>query len=74
MNSIYDLQSTIDKNFYVGYAKDLKLRFEKHNKEFFEATKNRRPIKLIYYEVWLNQNDAVKREKNLKTYHGRTFL
>jgi putative endonuclease len=70
----YVLQSTIDKNFYVGFTKDLKLRFEQHNEGLVEATKNRRPLKLIYYEACLNQNDAVKREKYLKTYHGRTFL
>ncbi len=39
-----------------------------------ESTRDRRPLKLIYYESCLNQDDATKREKYLKTYHGRMFL
>jgi putative endonuclease len=63
-----------DLDFYVGLTKDLKLRFEQHNKRFVESTKNRTPLKLIYYEVCIDQNDARQREKYLKTYHGRMFL
>ncbi len=63
-----------DNNFYMGYTKNLKLRFEQHNKGQVEATKNRRPFRLIYYEACLNQKDATKREKYLKSYHGKMFL
>ncbi|EFK11609.1 GIY-YIG catalytic domain protein [delta proteobacterium NaphS2] len=70
----YVLQSEKDGNFYVGFAKDLKLRFEKHSKGQVESTKDRRPLKLIYYEACLNRNDATKREKYLKSFHGRMFL
>jgi putative endonuclease len=61
-------------NFYTGYTKDLKRRFEQHNEGLVESTKERRPLKLVYYEACLNQNDAVKREKYLKSYHGKMFL
>ena len=44
----YVLQSEVDQQFYVGYSKDLKLRFERHNNGYIESTKNRRPLKLIY--------------------------
>ena len=70
----YVLQSEKDNKFYVGFTKNLKLRFEKHNKGLVESTKNRIPFKLIYYEACLDQNDATKREKYLKSYHGRMFL
>ncbi len=70
----YVLQSEKDDKFYVGFTKDLKLRFEKHNKGLVESTKNRIPFRLIYYEACLDQNDATKREKYLKSYHGRMFL
>jgi len=63
-----------DMGFYVGFTKDLKLRFEQHKKGVVEATKDRRPIKLIYYEACLDQNDAIRREKYLKTYHGKVFI
>ena len=70
----YVLQSERDENFYTGLTEDLKLRFEQHNKGLVESTKDRRPLKLIYYEACLDQNDASHREKYLKTYHGKMFL
>jgi putative endonuclease len=70
----YVLQSLGDMNFYTGYTKDLQLRFEQHNRGFVESTKERRPFKLVYYEACLNQNDAIRREKYLKSYHGKMFL
>jgi len=70
----YVLQSDLDKGFYVGFTKDLKLRFERHSKGEVESTRDRRPLNLIYYEACLNQADATKRESYLKTYHGKRFL
>jgi putative endonuclease len=70
----YALQSEKDNGFYIGFTKDLKLRFEHHTKGLVDSTKDRRPLKLIYYEACLNQIDATKREKYLKTYNGRRYL
>ena len=70
----YVLHSELDGNFYIGYTKDLKLRFKHHNNGKVESTKDRRPLKLIYYEACLSQADALHREKYLKTYNGRRFL
>ena len=63
-----------DEDFYTGFTKNLKLRFEQHNKELVESTKDRGPFKLIYYEACLDQEDATRREKYLKTFHGKMFL
>jgi len=57
-----------DDGFYTGYTKDLKQRFEQHQKGIVDSTKSRRPLRLIYYEASLKQEDATKREKYLKTY------
>lgn len=70
----YVLQSIKDMKFYTGFTKDLKLRFERHNKGLVESTKDRRPLKLIYYEACLSQEDVTKREKYLKSYHGKMFI
>ena len=48
--------------------------YKQHRKGLVESTKDRRPFKLIYYEACLDQNDATKREKYLKTFHGKMFL
>ena len=74
MYYIYILQSEKDKKFYTGYTKNLKLRFDEHDKGKVESTRDRRPFKLIYYEACLNQQDATHREKYLKTYHGKSFI
>lgn len=74
MYYIYVLRSIKDGKNYVGYTRNLKLRFEEHRKGKVDSTKNRRPFELIYYEVCLNQQDATHREKYLKTYHGKMFL
>jgi putative endonuclease len=70
----YVLLSLKDENFYTGFTNNLKLRFEQHNKGLVESTEDRRPFELIYYEACVDQRDAIKREKYLKTYHGKMFL
>lgn len=43
----YVLISNKDGNFYVGFTKDLKQRFEMHNKKLVQSTKDRTPLTLI---------------------------
>ena len=74
MYYVYVLQSGKDGKFYAGSTKDLKLRFEQHKKGLVESTRDRRPLKLIYYEACTERDDATKREKYFKTYHGKMFL
>lgn len=71
---VYVLRSKKDGKFYVGYIKNLKLRFEQHMKGLVPSTKHRNPFTLIYCEACLSQNDATHREKYLKTFYGKMFL
>ncbi len=70
----YILHSTKDKKLYVGCTKNLKVRFEDHNKGRVESTIDRRPLKLIYYESCLNKSDALHREIYLKSAYGKKFI
>jgi len=70
----YVLKSEADGNLYTGYTKNLKLRFEQHNKDLVASTRERRPLTLSYYEACLDRNDATHREKYLKSYHGKMFI
>lgn len=63
-----------DFMFYVGFTKDIKKRLNEHNKGRVESTKNRRPLKLVYWEGCLNQKDATMREKYLKTAWGKRYI
>ena len=71
---VYILKSEADGKFYTGYTSNLKLRLEQHNKGQVESTKSRRPLKLIYFEGCLNQQDPTHREKYLKTHYGKMFI
>jgi len=71
---VYILESLKDKKLYVGYTNNLRRRFEEHNSGKIDVTKYRRPFKIIYYEAYLNQQDATHREKYLKTHLGKMFL
>jgi len=70
---IYVLHSKKDNNFYTGYTKNLRLRFEQHQKGLVSSTKYRLSLDMIYFEACLNQ-DALRREKYLKTHFGKQFL
>ncbi len=70
----YILLSEKDDKFYVGYTDNLKRRIKQHNNGDVESTKYRRLLKLIYYEVCLNQKDAIHREKYLKTTYGKRYI
>ena len=70
----YVLLSEKDRKFYTGFTRDLKQRMEEHAKGSVVATRDRRPLKLIYYEACLDEHDALKREKYFKAGFGRRFL
>ena len=70
----YVLQSKQDKKLYTGCTNDLRTRFKLHNDGKVPATKFRRPLILIYYEAYMNKNDAFEREKWLKSGWGRNYL
>lgn len=74
MYYIYVLQSEKDRNFYIGYTTDLKKRLKLHKDGSVKSTKNRGSLKLVYYESCLNQKDALKREKYLKTNYGKRYI
>lgn len=70
----YVLKSKLDNKLYVGWAVDLKKRVRLHLSGKVQATKNRLPVKLVYYEACLNKEKAIKREKYFKSGFGRRFL
>ena len=70
----YLLLSENDGNFYTGSTKDLKRRQEEHNSGKVKSTYKRRPLKLIYYEACICEDDARKRERYLKSGMGKKYL
>ena len=71
---VYVLQSESDGGLYIGMTGNLRRRFSEHQGGESQSTKGRRPWKLIYYEAYLEKQDAEGRETFLKSGGGRRFF
>ena len=74
MHYVYVLRSDSDRGLYIGYSANLRKRLTEHQAKRSFATSLRGPWTLIYYEAYLEQVDALGREKYLKSGGGRRFL
>jgi len=59
---------------YSGYTGDLKRRYSEHKNGKGKFTRKLRPLKLIYYEAFINKKDARRRERYFKTTKGKATL
>ena len=71
---VYVLRSQELEKLYVGYTKNLNNRLIEHKQKKTRTTAKANDWKLIYYEVCINQQDAINREKQFKTGFGRAYL
>jgi len=71
---VYVLRSKLDKKFYTGFTSDLEKRLEEHNNGKVYSTKTRLPFEIVYYEVCFCIDDAIHREKYLKTTYGKRYI
>lgn len=67
----YILFSLKDKRLYIGYSTNLRNRLSQHARGEVKSTTNRRPLKLIHYEYFINEKDVKAREVFLKSGFGR---
>jgi len=64
-----------DGSFYVGHTSEMKKRLTRHNNgEGSVYTKIRRPVSLIYCEVYEDTNLAIQRECQLKGWSRKKKL
>lgn len=71
---VYSLFSLKDKKLYAGFTNNLKNRLSQHARGEVLSTKHRRPLKLVHYEYFVNEEDARAREIFLKSGFGRKQL
>jgi putative endonuclease len=71
---VYILRSEAIPRLYIGKTANLKKRVLEHNAGQNTSTKPYRPWELIFYEGYLKQSDANRREKYLKTTQGHQAL
>ncbi len=67
----YILYSKKLTKYYVGHTENLKERFKQHNNKMVPFTSRGVPWKLVYYEAFIEKDDAIKEERFLKTGKGR---
>ncbi len=70
MNSyIYIMTNKSNTTIYVGVTSDLVKRVYEHKQKLLDGfTKKYNINKLVYYEVYSDISEAIKREKQLKTF------
>jgi predicted GIY-YIG superfamily endonuclease len=61
-----------DNTYYVGHTDDLQTRLAIHNLGTgAEYTAGRRPVTLVYSEVYSTLTEALERERQLKRWSGK---
>lgn len=70
----YILKSLKDGKLYAGRTKTLHKRLDQHQTGLVQSTKGRRPLALIFYEGFITQSDAIRRERYFKTTKGKKAL
>jgi putative endonuclease len=75
MFKVYFLYSKNFNKIYIGFSSNLDERIKSHNELATKGwTIRYRPWELIYFETFDSKAEAMKREKELKSYKGRSFL
>ena len=75
MYYVYVLYSEVNDTVYIGFTSALQERLAAHNHLKNKGwTKRYQPWKLIYSEPFTSKTEAMKREKELKSYQGRNFI
>ncbi len=71
---VYILRSDKDGKLYIGFTNKLSKRLSRHRSGKVFSTSWRLPLELVYYEAYLSESDARKREKFFKTGWGRNYI
>lgn len=70
MFTTYVLQSQITLRYYIGHTSDIAERIERHNSGRSKHTKKERPWVILHQEIFSTKAEAVRREKEIKSYKG----
>lgn len=74
MEYAYVLLSEQQGRFYTGYTADLRRCLTEHKQGRVRWTASGQPVRLVYYEACLSQEDALRRERFLENGKGKRYL
>ena len=67
---VYILRSEKDSRYYIGSTSDVEKRLVWHNAGKQRSTKSRTPFVIVHTEAFESKTEALKREKQIKSYKG----
>lgn len=75
----YVIFNQLLQRIYIGQTNNLEKRLQRHNqnlptKKTSYTSKHKGVWKLVYQEMYNTRKEAIKREKELKSYQGRKFI
>jgi len=59
---------------YIGQTSNLDKRLNDHNKGYSKYTSRAADWVLVHFEEFASRGEAMKRERQLKSYRGREFV
>jgi len=74
MHYVYFIKSERNRKIYVGFTEKMPIdRLTEHNKGANKWTKENGPFKLVYYEAYICESDARRRELFYKSGFGKSI-
>lgn len=74
MYFVYIIHSQVTNRFYIGSSKNVHRRVIQHNSGSTRSTKSGIPWKIVTTEEFQQKSDALRRERQIKSYKsGRAF-
>ena len=74
MYYVYVLYDKTRNRLYTGSTNNIERRLSEHKRGKTHTTARMSEPKLVYFEACVSEQDAQKREKQLKTGFGRGYL
>ena len=74
MYFLYILQSEPTGRYYIGQTQNVEERVSYHNANYSKSPKNRGPWKLVYTEQYPSRSEAVRRERQIKSWKDRRMI
>ena len=70
MYQVYILESLKNGSYYIGYTANLAVRLKRHNLGHGKYTRRNLPYKIVWSETYATRSEAMRREKEMKSYKG----
>ena len=71
---LYILRSESTGRYYTGQTQNVTERLAYHNANYSKSLKNRGPWRLVYQERYATRADAVRRERQIKSWKDHVMI